>query len=197
MYQGKKDIVCVNIYWKQLNSLLKHKWYVFLAGRFVGVPLWWLIVHDWSKFMPSEFFVYSRWKYGDATNKDWSTGWLHHLHCSPHHPEHWILSWHGEPSFYEGIGESIAKYVSILPMPEIYVHEMVADMMATSKEVSGSYDIAMWLNENGSKMRLHSETITRLDNVMHDVGYLLTDNCPWSYMAGSKFRKWNGELRKV
>lgn len=73
-------------------------------------------------------------------------------------------------------------------MPETYVREMIADMMATSKEVTGSYDIAVWLNENGPKMRLHDETVTRLDSVMREIGYFSTDNCDWSWMAGSKFR---------
>lgn len=180
------------IYWKQFKSLLLHKWYVLVSGLFVGVPLWRLIIHDWSKFFPSEFFLYSRWKYGEATNAEWSIGWLHHLHYNPHHPEHWILSWHGDPTFYAGIGEPIVQYISVLPMPEIYVREFVADMMATSKQVSGSHDIARWLNKNGPRMRLHDETVTRLERVMHDAGYFLTDNCPWSYMTGSKFNQWNG-----
>lgn len=35
--------------------ILKHKWFVLLAGLEVGVPLWRLIIHDWSKFTPAEF----------------------------------------------------------------------------------------------------------------------------------------------
>lgn len=183
------------VYLKQLKSLLFHKWYVLKAGIMIGgIPLWHLIIHDWSKFSPSEFFIYSRWKYGAATNKDWSTGWLHHLHHNPHHPEHWLLSWHGDHTFYADIGEDAARCVSILPMPEIYVREMIADMMATSKELTGSYDIAKWLNENGPKTRLHCETITRLNSVMHEIGFI-TNNYLWSYMADSKFKQWNSPLK--
>lgn len=173
------------VYLKQLKSLLLHKWYVIRAGLKIGdIPLWRLIIHDWSKFTPSEFFVYSRWKYGDGTNRDWSIGWLHHLHCSPHHPEHWVFSWHGDADFYAEIGKDIAKNISILPMPETYVREMVADMMATSKEITGSYNIAVWLNEHGPKTHMHDETIIRLDGVMHEAGYHLIDNLPWSYYGG-------------
>jgi hypothetical protein len=32
-----------------------------------------------------------------------------------------------------------------------------------------------------------------LDSVMHEVGYFLTDNCPWSYITGRDFRRWNGQ----
>lgn len=178
----------MSIYWKQFKSLLWHKWYVLVAGRYLGCSLWQLIIHDWSKFLPIEFFVYSRWKYGTATNREWSKGWLHHLHCSPHHPEFWILSWHGDPSFYAGIGQHIAEYVSVLPMPEIYIREMVTDMMATSKQEIGSYNIAIWLNENGPKILLHNETKVRLSGVMYKAGYLLTDNGWWSYKAGKEFK---------
>lgn len=184
------------IYWRQLKSLLIHKWYVFLAGRLVGVPLWRLISHDWSKFTPTEFFRYARYKYGNGTKEEWAKGWLHHLHCEAHHPEHWIILWHGNPDFYSGIGgEDIAEYVSILPMPELFVREMVADMHATSKQITGSWDISKWLNSNGPKMHLHDDTIALIDKVMQEIGYSLTDNCDWSWIAGWKFREWSGEGR--
>ena len=182
------------IYWKQLKSLAGHKWRVLRAGIMIGdIPLWRLIIHDWSKFTPVEFVNYARFKYGRKDTAGWARAWLHHLHHNPHHPEHWCLSWRGNPFFYDDLGKSVAPFVTVLAMPETYAREMVADMMATSKELSGSYDIAVWLNENGPKMRLHDDTVTRLDSVMIEVGYFITDNCDWSYMAGDKFRRWNGQ----
>lgn len=170
------------VYWKQLKSLLFHKWHVLKAGLMIGgIPLWRLILHDWSKFAPVEYINYSRYKYGIKSIDGWAKAWLHHLHHNPHHPEHWVLSWRGDPSWYDALGESIAEYVTLLPMPETYVREMVADMIATSKEITGSNVIAVWLNENGPKMRLHPDTIVRLDGVMHEIGYCQTDNCYWSY----------------
>jgi hypothetical protein len=44
--------------------LLRHKWYVFLACRRLGVPLWQALVHDWTKLLPSEWFPYVRFFYG-------------------------------------------------------------------------------------------------------------------------------------
>lgn len=182
------------IYWKQLRSLLLHKWYVFLAGRLTRVPLWRLIIHDWSKFMPIEFPRYARYKYGNGTKEEWAIGWLHHMHHEGHHSEHWIILWHGDPVFYSGIGgEDITKYVSILPMPETYVREMIADMLATSKQVTGSWDIANWLNQNGPEMHLHDETIALINQVLYEIGYNLTDNCDWSWVAGRNLfmrKKW-------
>lgn len=39
---------------------IKHKWFVLLAGLQTKAPLWRLIVHDWSKFLPSELPHYNR-----------------------------------------------------------------------------------------------------------------------------------------
>lgn len=181
------------IYWRQLRSLLIHKWYVFLAGRLVGVPFWRLIGHDWSKFWPVEFINYARFKYGIKSIDGWAKAWLHHLHHNPHHSEHWILSWRGDPDYYIGLGEPVAEFTVVIAMPETYVREMIADMLATSKEVTGHWDIAMWLNRNGPKMRFHDDTLTRLDLVMKEIGYSLTDNCDWSWIAGRGFREWAGE----
>lgn len=177
------------IYLKQLGSLLLHKWYVLLAGRRIGVPLWRLIIHDWSKFSPTEFFRYARYKYGNGTNEEWATGWLHHFHNEAHHPEYWVILWHGDPDFYSGIGyQDIAKYVSIKPMPEICVREMIADMHGTSRQRTGSWDISEWLNNNGPKIHFHDETITLIDEVMKEAGYALTDNCDWSWTSTRDFK---------
>lgn len=169
------------IYLKQLKVLLIHKWYVFRIGLTIGnIPLWRLLIHDWSKFTPTEFIPYARYKFRDGGRKEWSIGWKHHLHHNPHHPEHWVLLWHGDPKFYSDIGNDIGKYISVLPMPEIFVREMLADMHATSKQISGDYDISRWLNNNGPKMFFHPDTITLIDKIMTELGYF-NENLQWSY----------------
>ena len=35
---------------RYLSYVLRHKWYVLWAGLWLGVPLWRLLIHDWSKF---------------------------------------------------------------------------------------------------------------------------------------------------
>ena len=167
------------IYWEQFKSVLIHKWYVLLAGRLVGVPLWRLIIHDWSKFTPTEFFGYAG-NPGDSRNKNkWARAWLHHLHCNPHHPEHWVLSWLGNPEFYNETGQKVAQFVTILPMPETYVKEMIADMMATSKKITGSWDISAWLNQKGPNMHLHEETIVTIVKVIKKTEYISVNDCDW------------------
>jgi len=177
----------VMAYLKQLYYLCRHKYFVLLFGLKVrGIPLWRLLVHDWSKFTPTEFIHYARWLHGyykddpDAYRPYWARSWLHHLHCNPHHPEHWILSWRGNPEFYRELGEPLAEFVVVLPMPMTYVCEWVADMMATGYGLTGSVDIAEFLNQAGPSWTLHSTTIYHLRIVMSRLGYYLADG-DWTF----------------
>lgn len=168
-----------------LRALLRHKYYVFQAGRKVGgIPLFRLIIHDWSKFLPSEFLPYARKFYG-AFPKDhndvgvrnyWYTGrlqpqvdaefdvaWLHHLHLNPHHHQHWVLRQDEDGT-------------KRLPMPETYVREMVADWMGASRAYTGSWDMTNWLSDNLQKNvepNLHPATAHHLATVLFEQGYIV------------------------
>jgi hypothetical protein len=159
------------IYWQYLKSLLRHKWYVFKAGRLLKVPFWRLIIHDWTKFLPIEFINYAQWHFGKKNKRGWAKAWGHHQNHNPHHPEHWLLSWRGAPDFYDGIGKHVSEGVVVLPMPMTYVREMVADWMGASREYTGSWDMAAWLNKEGNRMRLHDETVILLNMVLNEIGY--------------------------
>lgn len=47
-----------------LRYVIRHKWFVLIAGLRVGAPLWRLIIHDWSKFLPCEWRPYAKFFYG-------------------------------------------------------------------------------------------------------------------------------------
>lgn len=177
-----------NCYWQYLKELLVHKWLILTTGRWAGVPFWRLVIHDWSKFMPVEFLNYARFKYGIKSIDEWAKAWLHHLQHSSHHPEHWILPWLGDPGYYEEIGQDIARSIVCLPMPELDVREMIADLMATSKQRTGSYNIDKWLNENGPDMYFHPDTIVILDRAMHEIGYVSTGSWSWEPIEVRLFR---------
>lgn len=49
---------------RYLWYVLRHKWYVFQAGRVLKVPVWQLLMHDLSKFTPAEWFPYVAYFYG-------------------------------------------------------------------------------------------------------------------------------------
>ena len=165
------------IYLRYLWSLLQHKWFVLRASRLVGVPLWRAIIHDRSKFLPTEFFRYARNFQGDYSQSpndreqvslEFIYAWLHHENSNPHHWGYWIP-------------RSRKRANKPLPIPETYVRELIADCMGASRTYTGSWNIGNWLNENGPKMILHDDTVYWVNTVMFELGYMLTDNCDWSW----------------
>ena len=53
-------------HWQYLKYVLKHKWHTFKAARALGIT-WLGIIHDWTKFLPSEWFAYVNWFYDKRT----------------------------------------------------------------------------------------------------------------------------------
>lgn len=94
-------------HWLYLKYLLRHKYFVFLAGLATGAPLWRLLVHDWSKFLPAEWFPYVEYFYGSkyedsktyndiadakqVRQEAFDRAWLHHQRMNPHHWQYWVL----------------------------------------------------------------------------------------------------------
>lgn len=103
---------------RYLWYVLRHKWFVFVAGRVLGVPILQLIIHDLSKFSAVEWPAYARimpyfGRFKDAPPewvKAFDRAWEHHWQNNPHHPEYWAR--HGGP---------------VPAMPDVYTREMVAD----------------------------------------------------------------------
>lgn len=94
---------------KYLRYVARHKRFVFEEGRKLGLGLWQLLVHDWSKFLPSEWNPYVRFFYGekgtpiqrrdktgyykptDTGDADFDFAWLLHQKRNPHHWQWWCL----------------------------------------------------------------------------------------------------------
>lgn len=150
-----------------LAYVLRHKWYVLVGGLRLGVPLWRLVIHDWTKFTPAEWKPYVDRFYGPKPPTLGATGyfhnigdheafdlaWLHHWRNNPHHWQYWL----SPPDFWP------------TPMPETYIREMVADWygagMAQSKP-----DIVGWYAANKDKIDLHSETREIAERLLDQVG---------------------------
>jgi uncharacterized protein DUF5662 len=79
-----------------LKYVLRHKWYVFRAGIKLGVPLSILLLHDWDKFLPDEWFPYVHTFYApDGTKQykessDFAHAWMLHQHRNKHHWQYWL-----------------------------------------------------------------------------------------------------------
>lgn len=127
--------------------VLRHKWFVFIAGLKTGAPLRNLIVHDWSKFTPAEWtpYVNQFYRKDRKVAGDFEKAWLHHWHHNSHHWQHWLdIKWDG----------STRK----LPMPESLVREMVADWMGAGRAITGKWEVHEWYDTNKDKIILHEDT---------------------------------------
>lgn len=148
-----------------LLSLNKHIAAVREAGLKLGVPREQLDVHDQSKFSLEEFPYYARNFFGDKGDPDgWAKAWLHHIHANPHHWNHWL--------FADGFAPRGSKVEGgAVPMPTNYLREMVADWMGAGFAYTGSWDMTKWLTENLPRIRLHSQTIIELSEILAGLGY--------------------------
>jgi hypothetical protein len=136
---------------RYLKSVLRHKWFVFVECCRLGIPLLG-IVHDLSKFLPSEWSPYVRFFYGpqpppEATKADFDVAWLHHQHRNKHHWQRWILR----------LDHPQKRELVLLPMPDKYRREMLADWNGAGKAY-GNPDTRGWYLEHKDEMQLHSAT---------------------------------------
>jgi hypothetical protein len=144
---------------------LRHKLFVFIAGRRLSVPLWRLVVHDLSKFTPYELPHYGRQFFGDRSDPlGFARAWLHHQNLNDHHWEYWIpRTAHMRSGFPDG---------EPLPMPEEAVREMVADWVGASRAYDGAWPTLVdwpWMRTEYPKVRLHPETRALVEAVLEEI----------------------------
>lgn len=141
--------------WPYLLYLWVHKKMVWVYGRKLQVPIWRLVIHDWSKFLPVEFFPYLDWFYGPKEERDeqaFNRAWLHHIHKQDHHWQHWLLQkddWALIP----------------LEMPDRAVREMAADWVAAAYAQGRAAEIWSWYLARGEQFQkmIHSGSRTDLE----------------------------------
>lgn len=87
------------------------------------------LLHDMSKYTPSEFIVGCRYFQGDRSpnaaerdDKGYSSAWLHHKGRNKHHYEYWI-----------DVDKEDGYRMAGMKMPVKYVIEMFMDRIAASK----------------------------------------------------------------
>lgn len=166
-------------HWKYLCYVVRHKWFVFCYGLSLRVPLWQLIIHDWSKFLPSEWFPYVDYFYGGPwvaanhgdqrlyigerytqpwVDRRFNEAWNRHQKRQPHHWQFWLLTMDS--------GETVP-----LEMPERYVREMVADWMGAGRAINGYSSrgtVSHWYSMNQDNMQLHSSTRERVSLLINN-----------------------------
>jgi hypothetical protein len=125
------------------------------------------LLHDLSKYMPSEFMVGAKYYQGtqspnNAEREDigYSSAWLHHKGRNKHHYEYWM-----DYSAHVSGGIIPAK------MPEKYVVEMFIDRVAASKNYNkGHYTDDMplkyYLSGNPGQF-MHEDTKEMLEMLLN------------------------------
>lgn len=153
-------------HWSYLKYVCRHKWYVFLACRRVGVPLWIAVIHDWTKFTLKEWSPYARQFFNEDGSKrvvrdssgaydpakkglDFQFAWLNHQR-NKHHWQAWCI-----------VGDSGS--MTPLPIPEMYLREMVADWIGAGWAIGGVRDCRPWYQKNKEKIVMDDESRTMLE----------------------------------
>jgi len=123
--------------------ITRHKWVVFKLCCKVGQP-WRGLVHDLSKYSPTEFWEgvkYFNGKHSPITDakkdKGYSQAWLHHKGRNKHHTDYCV-------------DLSAPDKTPIIPYQ--YVAEMLCDKLAAGmvykgKDWTKEYELDYWLNE--------------------------------------------------
>lgn len=146
---------------------IKHKFFVFQAGLKIGVPLWQLIIHDWSKFLL--WREYNNAFFGDKSmDKEFAEAWLYHQNHEKHHWEYWI------PRTSHSKQDPTMQTVAPLRIPMRYVKEMVADWMGAGRAYNGEWpdiETSEWFLKNKEFIwsNLHPETQVDVMNVIRSI----------------------------
>lgn len=152
---------------KHTKLVSLHRWYVFQCAVKAGIPYRGL-VHDLSKFSPTEFFESIKYYNGEKSplhvcreHKGYSESWLHHKGRNKHHFEYW---------------EDMSKFqrIGVFP-PYKYIVEAVCDKIGAGKAYKrDKWDQAepytYWTNiEKNAPVEKHPATVEFMDIVLKKI----------------------------
>ena len=183
-------------HWQYLKYVIRHKWFVFVAGLVVGAPLWRLIVHDWTKFLPRELGPYVMKFYGKAWRDRYVREGLTQLVLSPAGcpdsavamqyvaviERRWDASvqrafdvaWNHHQKahahhwqYWIRVNDNAGPgQVAALAMSEPAVREMVADWMGAGRAISGKWEAQAWYDRTKDDKQLHPETRALAESIL-------------------------------
>ena len=156
--------------WKHFCTINHHKMLVMKGCFQVGLIKQGLL-HDLSKYSPTEFIVGCKYYQGNMSPNNaereaigYSSAWLHHKGRNKHHLEYWID--YGIP-YKKGPHKGEHKGLCGMKMPVNYVVEMYIDRVAASKNYQKEKyrdDSALAYYMNGRQFHvLHDDTRALLE----------------------------------
>ncbi len=150
--------------WQHFCTITRHKMMV-MEGCFKVGLYWQGLMHDMSKYSPTEFRVGAKYYQGtrspnSAEREDIgvSTAWLHHKGRNKHHFEYWMDYIPGQVGMYG------------MKMPTKYVIEMFMDRRAACKNYLGDKytdrsPLEYYQNSRADKL-IHKETCEQLEHLL-------------------------------
>ena len=152
-------------FWNHVKTVIRHK-YLVMQGCFRVGLYWQGLVHDLSKFGPSEFPIGVRYWQGsrspnDAEREDkgYSSAWLHHKGRNKHHYEYWI-----------DYSRKVPGGMAPVPMPKRYVVEMLMDRISASKNYNKNsytqHEPLQYFERGRGRFMLHPQTYRELHGML-------------------------------
>lgn len=149
-------------FWNHLRTITRHRHMVIRHCCKAGV-LWRGLLHDLSKYSPTEFWVGVKYYKGTKSPNEgereaygYSKAWIHHKGRNRHHFEHWTDY------------DRITHVMSPVKMPLVFVKEMFCDRVAASKiyqgdQYSPSHPI-QYFRRGTANRAIHPETAALLES---------------------------------
>ena len=118
--------------WQHFKTITKHR-FIVAAGCFCVGLYWQGLIHDLSKYSPTEFMAGARYYQGvrspntaEREAKGYSEAWMHHKGRNRHHYEYWT-----------DMNVKTRTYESV-PMPRKYLVEQIMDRRAACMVYQGA-----------------------------------------------------------
>ena len=145
-----------------IHDTCKHKYFIFVAGWKLGVPLRQLVLHDLSKFTPAEFPHFVRRFYADGEDDaTFNIAFDIHHRRNPHHWEYWVEHELGQPAI--GTAREI---------PHRFILEMVADWLAAYRTYRKHWPTHAsewpWLEQHWDTIVLHPESRRKVARILNE-----------------------------
>ena len=156
---------------KHLHTINRHRFHVFVNCVHCGIPFRGL-VHDLSKYSPTEFFISARNYSGTRSpianerkeEHGYSKVFIHHTRRNRHHYEYWVDVTTGD--------------IILIPMPYRFALECCCDMISASMVYNGKkfrrdMPLAFFLKTKDKSM-MHSSTKRFIQEVLtryRDTGF--------------------------
>lgn len=134
--------------WLHFKLITKHRWIVFKLCTKAGLP-WRGLVHDLSKYSPTEFFESAKYYVGYKSpiqvareKREYSSAWLHHKGRNKHHEEYWY-------DFNAPIKAPVIPYKYTI---EMLCDNLSAGIVYKGKDFTNDYPLWYWKNVKNKEL---------------------------------------------